>query len=129
MTLRSYLMMMFVATLLAAASWLAVAGMVDPMTTNNVGFLLFYLTLFITVMGIGSILGFVFRFVILRQHLAVNAVMISFRQAFLLAVFVWMTFWLLARGWFSWVNLTALALALGALEFLLISLRSDNNQD
>lgn len=76
----------------------------------------------VTVMGLVSIIGFIFRFVILRNKLAASAVIISFRQAFVIALLIALTLFLLAHRLFSWLNMTLLIVGFTVLEFILISL-------
>lgn len=129
MTLKAYLVLMSIATLVAVGCFMMVAGLVDPFTTNSLGLLMFYASLFITVMGAASILGFIFRFVIFRRRLAMSAVTTSFRQAFLTAFVTVAVFWMFSQQLFSWLNLLAIIIGFSALEFFLLSLTHDQNKE
>lgn len=126
MTLRSYLFLMILATIISALGLAVVLVTVDPWATNWLGFGLFYAALFLTVMGVFSILGFVIRFVALRQELVEHSVIISFRQAFLAAFLVNAVLVLLSRGLFSWLNVLLLIIGFSILEFFLISFSADH---
>jgi hypothetical protein len=124
MSLASYLSLMVFGTVAAIVSLVVATGVIDPQKTNSLGFLLVYGSLFAVVAGIISIFGFLVRFGLLRQSLASQAVVISFRQAFLLAFLVVAVFYLFANNLFSWLNLIALIVGLAGLEFFIISLRT-----
>ena len=87
--------------------WLAwgwVLFSIDPFATNFVGFLLFYLTFFLSFTGTVAILGFFFRKVRLNEHPNFHLVAISFRQSLIISVLFtsllvlqglgWLTLWL-----------------------------------
>ncbi|MFH0840734.1 MAG: hypothetical protein V1865_01990 [bacterium] len=121
MTLRSYLVLMILATFVCFFSFTISVMMIDPNTTNWVGFSLFYLSLFFSLMGFMSILGFLLRFVFLRKELESHLVIISFRQAFLVSFLVVAVLFLLSINLFSWLNLLLLIIVFSALEFFLLS--------
>ena len=126
MTLRSYLALMIFATVICAFSLAMVLVTVDPFSTNGLGFVLFYSALFLTVTGVFAILGFVVRFVFLRQRLAVQTVIVSFRQAFLAAFLIVACLLLAAQDLFSWLNVLLLIIGFSTLEFLLISFSAEH---
>lgn len=121
MTLRAYLVLMILATFVCFFSFTISVMMIDPDTTNWVGFSLFYLSLFFSLMGFMSILGFLFRFVFLRKDLESRLVIVSFRQAFLVSFLIAAVLFLLSLNLFSWLNLLLLIIVFSALEFFLLS--------
>ena len=109
---------------MTAFCWLVfsyVIWTVNPEATNRVGFLLFYLSLFLAVSGTAALAGFLIRFVFLRHELAVTTVKIAFRQSFLFAGFIVAALFLSARGLLTAVNLLILIVGLSVLEFFLLS--------
>jgi hypothetical protein len=121
MSLRAYLVLMILATFACFFSFTIAVMMIDPNTTNWVGFILFYFSLFFSLMGLMSILGFVLRFIFLRKELESHLVLVAFRQAFLVSFLVVAVLFLLARGLFSWLNLLLIIIVFSALEFFLLS--------
>ena len=87
MTLNKYLLVMITLTTICWGIFLFVARMIDPGATNWLGFLLFYVSLFIALSGLTTIIGFLIRFVALKKELAFNLVKIAFRQSFLFSLF------------------------------------------
>ncbi len=67
MSLKDFLLLMGVATALAWGSWIYVLFQVDPHETGLMGFVLFYVTLFASLVGTMAILGSVYR-VVLRKR-------------------------------------------------------------
>lgn len=61
MTLRQYLTIMTAGTILCWISWILVLFNVDPFTSGVSGFLFFYLTLFLALLGTVSIISYVVR--------------------------------------------------------------------
>ena len=121
MTLRSYLIIMSITTAVCWAAFAFVIWTVDPLVTNWIGFMLFYVSLFLAIIGTAALAGFVVRFVALKKDLHWRLVKEAFRQSFLLATLVVVSLYLLSHHLFTWLNLLFLVLALSILEFFLIS--------
>ncbi len=125
MTLRSYLMVMTIGTLIF---WLALGLFIiniDPMATNWMGIALFYIILMFAITGTGAIIGFIIRFFALKQELITQSVIIAFRQAILAAVLVTSVLFLFSQDLFSWLNVVLLLCALSGLEFFLLSYQTE----
>jgi hypothetical protein len=121
MSLRSYLTTMLIATALCLGCFVFVVNLVDPETTNWLGFALFYFSLFLALAGIAAIFGFLARFIFLKRELAHTAVITAFRQSFLFALVLIIALMLLAKNLFTWINLGLLVAAVSFLEYFLIS--------
>lgn len=121
MTLGRYLAIMSLLTAFCWGMFFFVINLVDPMATNWLGFSLFYLSLFIALVGTAAITGFFIRFVILRKELAFNVVKVSFRQSFLFSLFVVIVLVLKSHHLFNWLNLSLLIMIFTILELFLIS--------
>lgn len=126
MTLQSYLILMSLTTIICWSAWVFVIFMIDPSITNWIGFLLFYSSLFLALTGIAAIIGFIIRFVALKQELAFRSVKEAFRQSFLFAALIVVSLILLSQNLFSWLNLLLLVVGLSVLEFFLISYGKNN---
>jgi hypothetical protein len=123
MTLKKYLSTMLIVVAISWASWVMVLLAIDPFLTNWIGFSLFYGSLFLALLGTASLLGFIIRFVVLRQKLAFKVVSDAFRQSFFFSFFLLAILFLLSMELFSWLNLLFLISGLSVLEFFLISVR------
>lgn len=121
MTLKSYLIVMSTLTLACWGIFFFVAGMIDPLVTNWLGFVLFYAALFLAVSGSAALFGFFIRFVVLKKELAFNLVKVAFRQSFLFSLFLLAALFLKANHLFNWLNLALLIMGFSILELFLIS--------
>jgi len=121
MTLKNYLMLMGVTTAFIWGLFIFVLNTIDPTTTDWLGFLIFYLSLFLACTGTAAIIGFLIRFKLLKHDLVFNSVKTAFRQSFLFAFLVASILYLIANQLFSWVNLALLIIILSVAEWLMIS--------
>jgi hypothetical protein len=123
MTLKSYLILMIFATIICWSAFAFVVFTVNPEITNWIGFLLFYLSLFLSSVGTAAIIGFVIRFVVLKQELIFRSVTEAFRQSFLFSFLIAASLFLLSKDLFSWINLILLIISLTVLEFFMLGYR------
>ena len=127
MSLKKYLVLMAVTTLLCWLCWSYIIFTVNPEITNWIGFCLFYVSLFLSLVGTATLIGFIVRFIALKQALAWRLVKEAFRQSFLFSLLIVVSFILLSKNLFSWVNLGLLVISLSILEFLMLSLTARNS--
>ncbi|HNX10769.1 MAG TPA: hypothetical protein PKI61_01370 [bacterium] len=120
MTLKNYLSVMGGLTAVLWGLFIAVMFLINPENTNWLGFLLFYLSLFLALAGIIAILGFLIRFKVKGQALILHSVKTAFRQSFLFAFLIVAVLWLLSQNLFSWLNLILLIIIISVLEFFLL---------
>jgi len=121
MTLKSYLVTMSVLTFICWGAWIYLLLAINPEVTNWIGFVLFYVSLFLSLVGTAAIVGFLIRFVLMRQVLAFRLVKEAFRQSFLFAILIVISLLLLANDLFTWLNLSFLVIGVSILEFFLLS--------
>lgn len=117
MTLKNYLLVMAFLTFVCWAIFIFVIKLVDPLSTNWLGFVLFYASLFLSVSGTTALLGFLIRFKLLRHELAFRSVRLAFKQSFIFALFVVLLFLLLAQDLFTWINLLLLVVIFAIWEY------------
>jgi len=121
MSLKGYLINMIMATIVCWVAFLFIILSVNPFSTNWLGFLLFYISLFLSLVGTSAIIGFFIRFIALKKELAFRSVTEAFRQSFLFSFLIVASLFLLSKNLFSWFNLIFLVIGLSVLEFFLIS--------
>jgi len=121
MTLKSYLVVMGTLTAVCWGIFFFVAGLVDPTTTNWLGFLLFYAALFASLSGTIALIGLIIRFAVNKGEPMFNLVKISFRQSFLFSLFIVILLFLKAQALFNWLNLFLLLIIFTIIELFLIS--------
>lgn len=124
MTLKNYLFVMGVLSAFCWGIFLFVASLVDPTSTNWLGFSLFYLALFLSLSGTGALIGFVIRFIAAKKQLAFNLVKLSFRQSFLFSLFIIFLLILKSQQLFNWLNLFLLLIIFTIIELFLTSYKN-----
>ncbi|MFH1890890.1 MAG: hypothetical protein ABIJ91_05010 [Candidatus Kuenenbacteria bacterium] len=117
MTLKKYLIYMALATLFCAIAWFEVLFFVNPLSTGPIGFVLFYLSLFLTLWGIFSIIGFLARYIFKKNEFAYNHVKTSFRQGFLFSLLLAGSSFLQSYKLLVWWNLLLLIGLLAIVEY------------
>ncbi len=121
MTLKNYLWTMFILTAVCWGMFAFVVGLVDPEATNWLGFVLFYSSLAVSLMGSIAIIGFLARFMLSREEVIFNLVKISFRQSFLISFFIVCLLLLKSADLFNWFNLIILAVIFTVIELIIAS--------
>lgn len=117
MTLRTYLILFSVATVIAWAGWILILISINPFTAESIWIAAFYLSFFIALFGFFSLLGFFFRVWFSQETRLFNHLSISTRQGALLALFTCSLLILQANDFLSWWNIGLLILALILIEF------------
>jgi len=120
MTLKNYLWVMSILTILSWGLFLFVARMIDPTATNLIGFFLFFLALFVALTGTIALGGFLIRSAAKREEPAFTLVKKAFRQSFLFALFIVILLILKSQSLFNWLNLTLLIIIFSIAELFLI---------
>jgi hypothetical protein len=121
MTLKNYIWVMGVMTLLCWGIFTLMLNLIDPTATNWLGFMLFYVALFLALSGTTALLGFIIRFGALKRDLVFYAVSTAFRQSFLFALFIVISLFLLSNNLFTWLNIVLLLIIFAILELFVSS--------
>ncbi len=121
MTLRQYLILMTISAIFCWIIWGFVLYSVDPTTAGILGFVFFYLSLFLSLVGTMSVLGLLLRMKFGKEALVFKTVTTSFRQATLLGLLVIGSLILKSQRILTWWNIVFLVLALVIMEFFFIS--------
>ncbi|PIZ58608.1 hypothetical protein COY23_00330 [bacterium (Candidatus Torokbacteria) CG_4_10_14_0_2_um_filter_35_8] len=88
MTLRNYLLGIAFSTVLCAVAFIFVIFNINPEETNSLGFILFYTSLALTLVGSFTILGFILRRIVSKNEIIFAHVGVSLRQGVLLSICV-----------------------------------------
>lgn len=87
MTLKQYLTIMVLASILCWTAWVVVIMNVDPFEANAISFLFFYVSLFFALLGTVSLIIFaLYHFFSKEEQPLFRYVQRSFRDAFFLSV-------------------------------------------
>jgi len=121
MTFKDFLIVMALATVAAWAGWIVVLYSIDPTSAGWLGFVFFYATLSVALVGTFSIAGAGLRVWFKRQELASRHVSRSFRQSILLACLIMGSLALVSQGLFTWWVMTLLVAMVGLVELVFMS--------
>ncbi|MBI4262248.1 hypothetical protein HY624_01865 [Candidatus Uhrbacteria bacterium] len=123
MSLRSYIVTMFVATIAAFGALLFVMREINPTSAGMLGFFFFYGALFLSLFGLFALVGLIIRNIFRKNELVFRHVTTAFRQAAWYAAIVVGMLWLRSQGLLTWWNAALLVLGLTLFEFVALSLR------
>lgn len=121
MSLRQYVMLMLIGTLLCWGAWGLVVFTLDPTTAGALGFVLFYTALFCALLGSFALLGLGFRMIILRDDAIVRQVTLAFRQSFSFAFLAIAALVLQSQQLLTWWNMLFLVCAVTLVEIAVVS--------
>lgn len=126
MTLRRYLISMGITTLICWGAFIMVLFQIDPYTGGVIGLVLFFVSLFFSLWGTMSILGFGIRYIFLRNVVPFKYIGTSLRQALWFAILLCLTLFLVSQQLLEWWMSLLLVGGLTVLEgfFLARSLES-----
>lgn len=123
MTLRTYLILNIISTIVCFVAWALIVLNIDPSSNNLLGLVLFYLSLFFALSGLFSFIGFWARRKIIVNKAEFSQVGISFREGVLLSfMFVGMLF-LQSMSLLNTFNAAAFIIAVCLTEFYIMSKR------
>ncbi len=102
MTLRKYLILMSIATFFCWLAWVLVINYIDPTETGLLGFVFFYSSLFLAVLGTMSVLGFAVRIKIFKDEIVYKQVGTAFRQGVMFSILVTGLLFLQSKSFLTW---------------------------
>lgn len=120
MTLKKYLTLMSLITLICWICFGIIIYNLNPEITNFFGFLLFYFGFFLILLGTLSLIGFIIR-VHFSKNLVAKQVVVSFRQSIWLSLLIAFFLVLQSLRLLRWWNITLFILFLAFLEFFFLS--------
>lgn len=121
MTFRAYLCFMLFSTSIAIGAWIFILFSVNPQEAGIVEFALFYVTLFLAVVGLLALVGVLIRVLLLWRSAVISREVIrSFRHAILLSLVSVLSIVLLNQFVFHWWILVLLIAGASAIEYLFL---------
>ncbi len=101
---------------------------INPETTGNFGFILFYLSLFFAISGSLALVGFFCRYLFTKRLPEFEQAQVAFRQALFFGLIIVGALFLQANAMLTWLNALLLVALLTVVEFLIISLKKVNKE-
>lgn len=102
MTVKTFIIGSSLCAGLGTVFWLLVLFFLDPLQAGVVGYILFFLSLFLLVAGSTGLLGFAARRLLQAQQLSAYSVRSALRQGILLALFVCLLLLLVRLRVYQW---------------------------
>ena len=127
MTIKQYLWLMLICTVLCWGGFLMVLFFINPESVGELGFVMFYASLFFALIGTLALLSYLFRLVFNRIYTRQEKVQVSFRQAVFFSVVIVGSLFLQSHNLMTWLNSILLVLLVTFLEFLILSLKKDGS--
>jgi membrane-associated HD superfamily phosphohydrolase len=120
MGLRAYLSSIGLGTVLAWFGWAMIILNITPREASTPGFVMFYLTLAVALVGTLTFIFSIFRVYVLRRSVIEREIRTSFRHAILCSLITIVSLVLSSAGRFSvWYSLLLLAIA-SVIEYLFL---------
>lgn len=116
MSIKKYLILMGVASLICWLSLVTVLYCIDPTATTSVGYACFYASLFFSLLGTLSLFGLVVRLMLKREEIPYRYIGVSLRQGLWFSIFITMSLAILGQKLFSWWSIGLLLIGLIILE-------------
>jgi hypothetical protein len=129
MTVKKYLFLLIVVTIVSWALWFLVVTFIDPSTGASLALSLFYLTLFLSLLGTLTLLGYGLRLLTARQEMTRQRLNIALRQGVLFSLLVNICLFFKAHDKLSLITVLLTILILSLIEFFFLSLRGQAGSD
>ena len=119
---------MLFATVLCWTAWVFVILNVDPFQTNSLGFVFFYISLFLALLGTISVLAFfIYKLFGSKDWPMFKYVQSSFRQSVLFAVFIVLFLFLQGKGLLNFLNSILLLTVFVLILSFTVSVKKNNS--
>lgn len=130
MTLKQYLTLMSLGTAICWTAWTFIIFNIDPTGSDILGFIFFYVSLFLSLLGTISVIGFWIRQRMTKQDEVVfRHVKKTFNQAVMISSFIILVLILQQNSFLNWWNTIVLFILFGLVEAIVFSNRKYNNRD
>lgn len=127
MTFKQYFILMALGTAAAVISWLIVISAIDPLTTGFFSKITFYVTFFISSVGLLAMCGALVRILLVHKEAVVSReVAHAFRQSFLFSSVIIFSLFLASVDYLRWWTISLVVFLFAGVElFFLTSGRRD----
>ena len=123
MTLKQLIYTMIVATIICWIAWAIVVIQIDPTDDGLIGIIMFYISLFLSLIGTFFLISFGFRKTFVKFSLDYKIVATSFRQSFSFALLVTLVLFLQSKELLTWWNIILIIVAISLVEGFSLSVK------
>lgn len=129
MNIKAYNLVLLLATLLAWLGFFIIITSFDPTEGSWLVYAMFYGTLFLSILGTLSLLGFLFRSLFFGKRVRPRILVTeSFRQAIIFALVLIVALMLQASRVLNWWNMVLLITLATVVEFVILVFRQNDEQ-
>lgn len=121
MSFRFYLLLILFSTILCGLSLMIIIFSINPHEANILTFAFFYLSLFLSLTGIITIVNSIIKKIFIKNKILFRQIAISFRQAILFALLITICLALQSQRILVWWNMLLLIAVLSTIELFAIS--------
>jgi hypothetical protein len=123
MSVRAHILFMLAATVSAWIAWLLVIVSLNPQEVAWWGFLIFYATLFLSIFGTFTVLGFTIRSLIRRKRMTLGyKTVTSLRQSFFWSLALIIVLAVQSQRLLNWWNFFLVIVGFSLLEFFIATI-------
>ncbi|MCK5460218.1 hypothetical protein KAI52_03820 [Candidatus Parcubacteria bacterium] len=121
MSFRFYILLILFSTILCGSALTIIIFSVNPNEASVLIFAFFYLSMFLSLIGISTIINSIIRKIFVKNKILFRQIIISFRQAILFSLLITISMALQSQKILSWWNMLLLIAALSTIELFAIS--------
>lgn len=126
MSLKKYLLLMFFSTLFCLTAFVFVLYYIEPNQAGIIGFVFFYSSLFLFLVGLFSIIGIFARLLFNKDMLIYKHVNTASRQAILYAALIVICFLMQSQRLLTWWNALILIFTISIVEIFFLTYKKFN---
>ncbi|MEA2065429.1 MAG: hypothetical protein U9O66_04025 [Patescibacteria group bacterium] len=121
MSFRSYILLILFSTIICVSVFAIIIFSINPNEASGLIFAFFYLSLFLSLVGIITIINSIIRKIFVKNKILFRQIVISFRQAILFALLITICAALQSQRILEWWNMLLLIATLSTIELFAIS--------
>lgn len=121
MSFRYYILLILFSTILCVSALTIIIFSINPYEASVLTFAFFYLSLFLSLMGVITIINSVIKKIFVKNKILFRQISASFRQAVLLSLLITICMALQSQRILAWWNMLLLIAVLSTMELFAIS--------
>ncbi len=130
MSVKQYLATMAFATLLGWGVWVLVLFYIDPTVADMVGFIFFYASLFLSLLGTYSVIALALKVIFIKNDVIIfRHTKKTFKQAFIFSTYLIISLFLLQKNLLNCWNFFILTSLYMFIEGTILTSRKQNTQN
>lgn len=121
MPLRRYIIIITISAIAAWLSWGLAVYYISPTEISNLSPIIFYITLFLSLIFTLALLGLLARIKIFKKEPIFRQANISLRQSLWFAAIIVFSLFLKAKNSFNWLNILFFLIIIAVIEFMCLA--------